>query len=197
MFSSEETLQSSFTRQVTRNLMHSINYVKREIERGRVDSLIDPENEDAVSANLLESLVEMNELTQNSKIEIAATWAPTIPLPTDVPSIVEITNDYIEPIKSIIDRIKPDVIETKGEYVGKISSIKADPDIKNRKDGEVTFIFISNEEKVISAKVTLEGEDIHSAFRAFDEGRNVIISGNLKISSRQRTIESPTFRIIE
>lgn len=197
LFSSEDTLQSSFTRAVTRKLLYSVHRVKREIEMGRTDALINPPSQDIISANFLEALVEMNEFSQNSKIEIAATWAPTIPLPNDVPSSVEITNDYIEPIKSIIENIKPDIVETSGEYVGKIKKIEADPDVNSRADGEITFIFISNEEKAISAKVTLEGDDLHAAIKAFDEGKNVKISGNLKVSSRQKTIESPTFKVIE
>lgn len=197
LFSSEETLQTSFTRTVTKKLMHSIDKLKRGIESGNIDSLIDPEMADKISANFLESLIEMNEFTQNSKIVITTTWAPTIPIPQDIPSSIEITNDYIEPIKSIIDRIKPEIIEISGEYVGKISQVKANPDVKNRADGEVTFIFISNEQKAITAKVTLEGDDLHSAIKAFDEGKNVKIVGNLKIQSRQRVIESPIFKVIE
>lgn len=195
MFSSEETLQTSFTRKVTSKVMESISRIKKGIEIGDVEEFIEPTDSNIISANFLESLVEMNEFTQKSKIVISTTWAPTIPLP-NVPSFVEITNDYIEPIKSIIDRISPKVVEKVGEYVGKISKIEANPDVSNRADGEITFIFINDEEKAISAKVTLKGEDLHEATKAFDEGKNILISGVLKVQARQRTIESPKFKVI-
>lgn len=197
LFSAEEDLRQSITRIVTKKLMSSIRKVKRLIEEGRLQDMIHLEGTEVISANFLESIVEINEYTQYSKIEIMTTWAPTLPIPTDVPSSVELTNDYIEPIKAIIDQITPDAFETAGEYVGKISQIKANPDVKAREDGEISFIFINEDEKATNAKVTLSGEDLHAAFKAFDEGKNVKISGNFRILARQRVIEQPVFRVID
>jgi hypothetical protein len=197
LFSAEEDLHQSITRVVTRKLMSSVSKVKKAIEEGNINGILKLEGTDIISANFLESIVEINEYTQNSKIEITTSWAPTLPIPIDTPSSVTLTNDYIEPIKSIIDKISPDVIETAGEYVGKISQIKANPDARAREDGEISFIFINEEEKAMNAKVILRGNDLHDAFKAFDEGKNVKISGNLKILARQRIIERPTFRIID
>ena len=197
LFSSNEELRTSITRGVTKKLMSSIVRIKKAIESGNIDALLNSEGSDLISANFLESIVEINEYTQNSKIEIATTWAPTLPVPVDIPAKIELTNDYIEPIRSIIDRISPDIVETAGEYVGKISQIKANPDIRNRENGEISFIFINEEEKAINAKVTLHGNDLRDAIRAFENGKNVKISGNLKILSRQKVIEGASFRIIE
>jgi hypothetical protein len=177
--------------------MTSISRLKRAIESGDTESIEQAESENIISANFLESLVEMNEFTQGSIIEISTTWAPTVPIPENVPNSVQITNDYIEPIKSLIDKIRPDVIEAKGDYVGKISGIEANPDIQSRENGEINFVFINDEEKAITAKVTLSASDIHLALKAFDEGKNVRITGTLKILSRQKIIESSSFQVIE
>jgi hypothetical protein len=197
LFSPQDVLQGSITRGITKKLMSSIFKVKKAIESANIDTLLTPEGNDLISANFLESIVEINEYTQTSKMEITTTWAPTIPIPGDVPASIEITSDYIDPIKSIIDRISPDIIETAGEYVGKISQIKANPDIKNREDGEISFIFINEDEKAINAKVILQGSNLNDAIRAFENGKNVKISGNLKILARQKVIEQPTFQVIE
>ena len=149
LFSTEDSLTSSITRSVTKKLMSSIVRLKRAIESGDTELIEKAEGTDIISINFLESLVEMNEFTQGSIIEISTTWAPTIPAPENLPSSVQITNDYIEPIKSLIDKIRPDVVETKGDYVGKISAIEANPDVKNRENGEITFVFINDEGKAM------------------------------------------------
>lgn len=197
LFSTEEALTTSITRSVTKKLMTSVTRLKRAIESGDTESIEKAESGNIISTNFLESLVEMNEFTQGSIIEISTTWAPTIPVPDNVPNSVQITNDYIEPIKSLIDKIRPEVIETKGDYVGKISGVEANPDIQSRENGEINFVFINDEEKAITAKVTLSASDIHVALKAFDEGKNVRITGTLKILSRQKIIESSSFQVIE
>lgn len=197
LFSTEDSLSSSITRSVTKKLMTSVVRLKRAIESGDTEQIEKAEANDIISVNFLESLVEMNEFTQGSVIEISTTWAPTIPAPEGIPSSVQITNDYIEPIKSLIDKIRPDVVETKGDYVGKISAIEANPDVQNRENGEITFVFINDEQKAMSAKATLSATDIHLAIKAFDDGKNVRITGTLKILSRQKIIEPTSFQIIE
>lgn len=197
LFSGEAALSGSITRDVTKKLMTSISIVKEVIESGDHATLEKAEGNNIISVNFLESLIEINEFSQGSIIEISTTWAPTIPIPQDVPTKIQLTNDYIEPIKSIIDKLKPEIVEIKGDYVGKISAIEANPDIKTRQDGVVTFVFINNDEKAITARVTLVGDDVHRAMQAFDHGKNVRITGNLKVSSRQRIIESPVFNIID
>ncbi|RYE54404.1 MAG: hypothetical protein EOP48_12395 [Sphingobacteriales bacterium] len=197
LFSTEETLSNSITRSVTKKLMSSVVTLKRAIEAGDTEQIEKAQANNIISVNFLESLVEMNEFTQGSIIEISTTWAPTIPTPENVPNSVQITNDYIEPIKSLIDKIRPEIVETKGDYVGKISGIEANPDVQSRENGEITFVFINDEQKAMSAKVTLSAADIHNAMKAFDEGKNVRITGILKILSRQKIIESGSFQIIE
>ena len=197
LFSGEEALSGSITRDVTKKLMTSIARVKTVIESGDHSVLEKAEGNEIISVNFLESLVEINEFTQGSVIEISTTWAPTIPAPQDTPSVIQLSNDYIEPIKSIIDNLRPEIVETQGDYVGKISAIEAHPDVRTRQDGVITFVFVNNDAKAITAKVTLNAEDIHRAIEAFDLGKNVRITGNLKISSRQRIIESPVFHVID
>lgn len=197
LFSTEDSLTNSITRSVTKKLMSSIVRLKRAIESGNTELIEKAEGNDIISTNFLESLVEMNEFTQGSIIEISTTWAPTIPIPENLPNSVQITNDYIEPIKSLIDKIRPEVVETKGDYVGKISAIEANPDVQSRESGEITFVFINDEEKAMNAKVTLSASDIHLAIKAFDDGKNVRITGTLKILSRQKIIESASFQVIE
>nr|WP_295872051.1 hypothetical protein [uncultured Chitinophaga sp.] len=198
LFSSEQDLNSSFTRDVTSSLMKKIQRVKRCIETGDDSPIVRPQSsQEIVSANLLESIVEMNEFTNNSRIIISTTWAPMIKMPKDIESKIEITNDYIAPLKSIIDKIRPEIMENAGEYVGKINQIKAHPEIKDRTSGEVTFVFIGDADKAVVAKFILAGGELTEAMRAFENGRNIMVSGNLKASGRQRTIDVAGFRVID
>ena len=196
LFDPAEVIAESFTRKTTKKLMSSIQNVKRAIEEGKEQRIVEATGAEMTSANFLQSLVEMNEFTQKSTVEISMTWAPTLPPPVDVPSMVAITNDYIDPIRSIIDKITPEIVEAPREYVGKISEVRGNPDVDAREWGDVIIVFIGDDEKATTAKVTLYAGDLHNATLAFDTGKNVKIRGKLRVQNRQRIIEDPIFSLL-
>lgn len=195
LFEPIETLSSSFTRRITQRLMLSIHKVKQAIESQNYGNFED-DNDFIISANFLESLIEMGEYGDNEEIQIYATWAPTIPVNEDIPSSITLTKDYILPLERIVDRIKEKNADQHGEFIGKISQVKADPDPSARKDGEVTFNFIGDT-GVVKAKVTLIKDDFEKALEAFERGENIRIKGILKSSGRTKWIENPEFGIIK
>ena len=196
LFDPIELLTSSFTRQVTSRLMDSINKVKHIVESQAYDKLENPQI-DKISANFLESLIEMGEYGDNEEIQILCSWAPTVPQQNpDIPNSVTITRDYIRPLESIVERIRERAADEIGEFVGRISEIKADPDIHSRNDGQIAFNCIGDI-GAIKAKAILNNDDFQKAVQAFETGKNIKVTGVLKSSGRTKIIENPSFEVID
>lgn len=196
LFNSDQDLVSSFTRRITKRYMKSLSRLKRVIESGDHSALEDVNSEDIVSANFIESIVELGEFGDQEEIEILASWSSVATDVSDVPKSVTFTKDYIPPMESIVSKLKPKDEGRAGNFVGKISKASADPDPSSRSEGEITFNFIGDEEKAIKAKVLLNTEDFSKACEALDKGINVKISGLLKTSGKSKTIENPTFELL-
>lgn len=196
LFNSEEDLISSFTRTVTKRYMKSLSKLKEIIETGNHELIENPNQPEIISANFIESIVELGEYGDKEKIEIFASWSSVTKELIDVPKSISFSKDYISPMESIISKMKPKDDGKDGSFVGKVSKAQADPNPSNRSEGEITFNFIGDEDKIIKAKVFLNTEDFSKACEALDKGTNVKISGLLKASGKSKTIENPYFELL-
>ena len=192
LFNSFEDLTSSFTRQVTTKLMNSISTVKQVIEAQNYSYF---EN-NSISGNFLESLIEMGEYGESEEIQIMTSWAPTAPqLDSSVPNSVIITKDYILPLEQVVEKIRERNADEVGEFIGRISDTKAEPDIKLRSEGVIIFNCVG-EYGAIKAKVTLNKDDFQKAVIAFEKGSTIRVKGMLRTNGRIKVIEHPEFEII-
>lgn len=197
LFNSEEDLSTSFTRQVTQRYMKTLSKLKNAIEIGNHDIIENTLESDKISANFIESIVELGEYGDNEEIEIFASWSSVTKELPDVPKMISFTRDYIPPMESIIAKLKPFDEGKEGVFVGKVSKAQADPDPSNRSEGEISFNFIGEEEKIVKAKVFLSTNDFSKACEALDKGFNVKISGKLKSSGKSKVIENPHFESLQ
>lgn len=196
LFNSEEDLINSFTRKVTKRYMRSLSKLKTAIETGNHDLIEDPNQSEIISANFIESIVELGEYGDKEQVEIFTSWSTLTTEITDTPKSISFTKDYIPPMESIILKLKPKDEGKDGVFVGKVSKAQADPDPSNRSEGEITFNFIGDEDKIIKAKVFLNTQDFSLACEALDKGINVKISGKLKTSGKSKNIENPAFELL-
>lgn len=197
LFNSEEELGTSFTRRVTKRYMNTLSKLKTAIETGDHESIENPNDPEIISANFIESIVELGEYGDKEEIEISASWTSITKEVIDVPSKISFTKDYIPPMQSIINKLKPKDQGKDGVFVGKVSKAQADPDPSNRSEGEITFNFIGDDDKIVKAKVLLKTEDFSKACEALDKGFNVKISGLLIASGKSKMIENPNFKLLE
>ena len=197
LFSTEEELYLSFTRRVTKRYMKTLSKLKIAIESGDHDQIEKPDVSDIISANFIESIVELGEYGDQDMIEISTSWSSITKEVNDVPSKVTFTKDHIPPMLAIISRLKPQDEGKHGHFVGKVSKAQADPNPDNRTEGEITFNFIGDEEKIIKAKVFLNTNDFSKALDALDKGLNVKVIGLLKSSGKSKIIENSNFQLLE
>jgi len=196
LFAHSEEYNKSLTRKVTIQLMQALNLVKKSIENDEIQKIENGETGITISANFLESIVEMNQFNENGEIDISSTWSSMAPANTSIPKRIQLSKDYLPAIKSIVHRIIPKDDGSRGEFVGKISLVKAEPDTTKRKEGEISFNFIGDDEKATKAKVILNADDYRKACEAHEKGKNVIIKGLLKTVKRSKIIENPEFDVL-
>lgn len=193
IFSDEEQCANSLTRRVTNRLMTNVAMIKQSIDDGDLESLVNPEN--SISANFYEALNGLDLHAEDTTVELMAEWAPTVRRNRCKCNRVSVTNDYYEPIKSVIGKIKGYTNE-RTEIVGKIKDLKAAPVIDNRKSGVIVVVYVGDNARAKSVTVKLDREDYDNAVMAHQHGKAVKLVGDLQ-KRKKAVMENVIFSIVE
>ena len=193
IFSDEERCANSLTRKVTNRLISNIATIKKKVDEGNLESLVN--YEDGISSNFYEALNGMDLYSENTSVEFIAEWSPIVKSNRSPIEKVMITNDYYEPLQSVISKIK-ECTNERTEIIGKIKDLKAAPIIDKRKFGTVVVVYISGNGKAKSVKVKLDKEDYDNAVMAHQYGKTVRLIGELKEAPRAM-MENTLFSVIE
>jgi hypothetical protein len=198
IFNREEEFANSFTRKVTTRMMKSLETLKTSIDRGEENRIVDLDGIEAISANFIESIVDLSAFKENSEIEINTSWSVFAMQPNLPPKTIKFSNDYIPVFQSLIDKIKPVEEEIDNVFIGRISQVKADPDPNSRKEGEIILNYVlGDEEKVSKARIILEKDDYDNACEAHKNGQTVRVKGRLITTGRSKSIENPKFEVLQ
>ena len=198
IFNQTEDFKNSLTRQVTTRLMSSLAEIKNAIDKGEENKIINLEGENIISGNFLESILELNSTKETTEIEILTSWSVFAKEQPKVLKSIKFSNDYIPVLENMISQLKPIDKGFEDDFVGKISLTKADPNIHSRTEGEIILNYIvGDEEKVSKARVILSNKDYDKACEAHKQGKSVKIRGRLVTVGRSKTIENPSFEIVQ
>lgn len=198
IFNQAEEFKHSLTRKVTTRLMSSLAEVKSAIDRGEENRIVDLEGENIISGNFLESIIELNSTKETTEIEIITSWSVFAEEQPQIAKAIKFSNDYIPVLENMISKIRPIDKGFEDDFIGKISLTKADPDIHSRAEGEIILNYIiGDEEKVSKARVILNNEDYDKACEAHMQGKSVKVRGKLVTVGRSKTIENPSFEIVQ
>lgn len=198
LFDDPKDYKLSFTRKVTSQMMKSLDTINKSIENGELDKLAKGEAGIVISANFLESILNIKQLNKDSSsIEFISSWSSLAPIDNTTPSKIEVQKDFVPAIDSIIDKMTPRNLQEPGEFVGKVFQVKAESDLSKRFDGEVLFNLIGGENKSFTAKATLNLKEYNEACIAHEQGKNIQIKGILVSNRKSKVIENPDFKIID
>jgi hypothetical protein len=197
LFDNPTEFPNSFTRRVTSRVMKSLNILNNAIEKNELSRIENGEAEIMISANFLESIVNLKQLNKESTgVEFISTWSSLAPINEQIPSKIEVQENFIPAIESIIDKMIPKQSEENVEMVGKVFQVKAEPDTSKRQDGEVIFNLIGEGGKSFNVKSVLNVDSYKEACQAHKDGRNILVRGKLISTRRSKIIENPEFKII-
>ena len=103
-FNTEDDLVCSFTRAVTKKYMISLSKIKQIVQTGRHDAVKELKDNETISGNFIESILELGEYGDNEEVEIITSWSPVVKEVIDVPNTVSFTKDYIAPLEFIASK---------------------------------------------------------------------------------------------
>lgn len=195
IFSDEETCANSMTRKVTYKLMENIYNIKTKIDNGEDDLLYSDKEEYKISANFYEALNGLNLESDNVKLEFKADWSPVVKCNRFEVSEIELSNDYYQPIKSIIGKLKEEQEKFK-EIVGRIKKLEALPIVDKRTTGNVTISYIDDDNRSHTITTRLEKYDYDKAIEAHQAGKYIKVIGMVN-ESKRNTMECESFSIVE
>lgn len=176
-FSDEEQCANSLTRKVTNQLMTNVATIKQEIDDGNLEFLSNYDS--PISSNFYEALNGLGMNTEDTTVEFIAEWSPTVQSNRCQYNRISVTNDYYEPIRTIISKIK-ECTNERTEIVGKIKELKAAPVIDNREYGTIVVVYVGDNARAKSVTVKLDREDYDKAVAAHQHGKAVKVVGDLK-----------------
>ena len=193
IFSDEEQCANSLTRKVTNRLMTNVATIKQEIDDGNLESLANYDS--PISSNFYEALSGLSMDTEDTTVEFMAEWSPTVQSNRCQYNRISVTNDYYEPIKTIISKIK-ECTNERTEIVGKIKELKAAPVIDNREHGTIIVVYVGDNARAKSVTVKLDREDYDKAVAAHQHGKAVKVVGDLK-GQVKSVMENVIFSVVE
>jgi hypothetical protein len=197
LFDDPKDYTSSFTRKITTQIMNSIKTINYAIENDELESIEKGTTETKISANFLESIVNIKQLNNdNSAIQFISTWSSLAPVKAGVPTKIEIQKDFVSAIDSIVDKMIPKNTVEIADFVGKVLQVRAEPDVLKRTEGEVTFNLIGAGGKSFTAKTILAADKYIEACKAHEDGKNIMIKGKLISNRKSKVIENPDFKIL-
>jgi len=192
-FFDEEQYAYSLTREVINRLMTNVATIKREIDDGNLQSLANYDS--PISSNFYEALSGLSMDTEDTTVEFMAEWSPTVQSNRCQYNRISVTNDYYEPIKTIISKIK-ECTNERTEIVGKIKELKAAPVIDNREHGTIIVVYVGDNARAKSVTVKLDREDYDKAVAAHQHGKAVKVVGDLK-GQVKSVMENVIFSVVE
>lgn len=193
IFSDEEQCANSLTRKVTNRFMTNIATIKQEIDDGNLESLANYDN--PISSNFYEALNGLSVNTEAATVEFMAEWSPTVRSNRCKYNKISVTNDYYEPIKTVISRMK-ECTNERTEIVGKIKELNAAPVIDNREYGTIVVVYVGDNARAKSVKVKLDREDYDKAVTAHQHGKAIKVVGELK-GKVKSAMEDVIFSVVE
>lgn len=193
IFTDEERCANSLTRRVTNKLMDNVAFIKQQIDDGKEEALI--AEEAGISSNFFEALNGLNLQSENTLVEFITEWSPTVKTNRSSHNHIKVTNDYYQPIATVIDKIKEETNQ-RTEIIGRIKDLSAAPTLDKREVGTVIITFLAEDNKAKSVKVPLSKEDYQNAVVAHHQGKIVKVIGDL-LGQRNLKMENVIFSVIE
>ncbi len=179
-----------FTRRVTRMLMTSVGRLVSAIEDDSVPQVYDLTSDQPVlSANLCDSLLQMQPPEDRSSLVISASWASTLPL-ADVgkcPAQISIKHEYFPIIEDVFKKLRPAAMPQASLFVGTVETLNGEPGNDGRMQGETT-LSVLYEDDLVPARVDLDADDYQKAIDAHRVAGFVKFQGVLHLGHRVHRI---------
>ena len=139
----------------------------------------------------------MNFDSEGSDVEFVAEWSPAVRNDKCINSKILLTHDYYQPIETAVNKLREETKATT-KILGRIRKLESSPDVAKRKVGNITVVYLDENDKPKNVSVQLEKSDYDKAIVAHEKGLHVEIVGELKrINNRTSSMSCESFGIID
>lgn len=195
IFSDEEQCVCSLTRQVTNRMMKNISIIKRYIDEGMEQELLQYLDMDRISINFLEALNGLNLEKENTDVEFIAEWSPVVKNRENIQNDILLTHDYYQPILTIIDKLK-DENRKLCKILGRIKKLESSPVVEKRTKGKVSIVYLDEKNRPRTVAVQLDKTNYSKAISAHANGRHVEVTGEFT-GGKKSSMICESFSIID
>lgn len=195
IFSNEEQCANSLTRQVTSRVMENISFIKNQIDDGKMDQLLLQDEDKMISANFYEALGGLNLDSNGADVEFIAEWSPTVKSTCYVENRILLTHDYYQPIETTVKKLKDETNQST-KIIGRIKKLESSPDIRKRKSGNITVVYLDKNDKPKTVTASLDKNEYDKAIKAHERGCYVEMVGEISYG-KKASMACESFIVVE
>lgn len=174
----------TFTRKAISTMMRSLNRLVQSIEADVVPQVFEAiDDQPVLSANLCDALMQMQPPEDDSHLDVAVSWASTLPPLLQIPSSVRIRHEYFAIIEDVAKKLRPAQEPAASLFVGHIETLGGEPSPDGRMQGEAT-LSVMFDEQLQAARVDLSPEEWQIAHTALGAHSVVKLKGTLHRGTR-------------
>jgi hypothetical protein len=186
-----ESSSPGFGREVSRELMRSLEHISTAIRSGEPDRIVNPQGQEPlVSSNLCEALLRMAPQSEASDLRFAISWSPLKPAPIGIASEISIDRTMYEPLERVASQLRPARSKVRGQYLAFVKELKGWPG-DSGPEGEVVFELIMEDGRQ-RARATLDATLYQVALRAHAASSPILVEAEVHRGRRGAELQSLT-----
>lgn len=181
-----------FARRTTNLLMRSLDALARLDSSQPADELLDRSRNPGISANLLESILQLRPEGDRATLTVSATWSRTFPQESRQPvGSVQLAQDVFQRAEAIAQCLRTPPVPVPSLYPALVTALRGQPNLANPlPSGEVDFTVLEPEEGELSARGNLNSDDYAVAAAAHLATDLVVFKGTLRRLPRMSRVEN-------
>lgn len=186
-------------RRINIKLLSSVDEIQKDIAENNKSKVDENVDKGQYSVNFLDTLSGMYTQTKDVEMNISADWNVKVKNPDDtIINTVKLIPRFDDVVQEIAEKYRPKKEEnTRKTYYGKICDVSAKPELEDREVVKIKIATIGDDDRKIIVMASLDyaryNNDVNYAFQ---NGKNVKLSGTILFKGNNRSIVDGTIEIL-
>ncbi len=187
--------KAPFVRRITSTLKKALAELVTAIETDSLDTFVDATKSGTnpvVSSNLCEALTRFEDSSLKNSVEIAFTWAASIPKPVNEGrvSTIRVQNDYFPRIEEVRRELRSTEQHVEDIFPATVERLDGEMGLDGKRSGEVILRLLTPDgDELVRARANLTAEQYEQADKAhMKDGAFVKVTGTLNPGRQPRQL---------
>lgn len=182
-----------FGRRVTGGLMRLVESISQSVDPGGAASLAAARDQNLLSANFCEALLDLRPPGDRSRFRFEARWSKAVARPLGLPSgPIEYDRETFEAVEGLVPWLRKAADPKQEAFVGYVIALRGRPDASGLVSGEVTFALVLESQEALRARADLPPEVYRTAAAAHLGNEPVYFRGTLIQGARSHRVDDVT-----